>query len=56
MLLDELFVQLRSVGLALADTVVYSGCSAGALTTYVHLDYIHDKLVAAKPTVTVLGL
>ena len=37
LLLDELFLDLDKKGLVAADTVVYSGCSAGALTTYAHL-------------------
>jgi len=56
LLLDELFLDLDKKGLLAADTVVYSGCSAGALTTYAHLDYVHEKMVKANPAVTVVGL
>eukprot|EP00729_Bicosta_minor_P026260 gene26260-1443_t len=48
--------QIYYRGLVAADTVVYSGCSAGALTTYAHLDYVHEKMVKANPAVTVVGL
>lgn len=52
-LLDALFTDLLSRGLAEADELVYSGCSAGALTAYLHLDYIAALLPART---TVVGL
>lgn len=48
-LLDALLTHLLDVqGMAGADEVLYAGCSAGALTAYLHLDYVAARL---PPTV-----
>jgi len=47
-LLDDL---LDSKGLAAADTLLYAGCSAGALTAYSHVDYVAARLPATTTTV-----
>ena len=49
-LLDDL---LHNQGLDEADTVLYGGCSAGSLTTYLHIDYLRTKL---SPTTKLAGL
>ena len=47
-LLDDL---LDNMGLAAADTLLYAGCSAGALTLYSHLDYVATRVPATTPIV-----
>jgi O-palmitoleoyl-L-serine hydrolase len=47
-LLDDL---LGSKGLAAADALLYSGCSAGALTAYSHVDYVAARVPATTTTV-----
>lgn len=52
-LLDALFEDLRTTqGLSTVDEFIYAGCSAGALTAYLHLDYIRTLL---PPTSKVAG-
>eukprot|EP00040_Diaphanoeca_grandis_P029080 m.169321 g.169321 ORF g.169321 m.169321 type:complete len:408 (+) comp31561_c0_seq1:229-1452(+) len=51
-LLDALFTYLMANGLAAADELIYSGCSAGALTAYIHLDYIRTLV---STTTAVIG-
>lgn len=46
-LLDALLADLSARGLSSATEVLYSGCSAGALTAYVNMDYVRTKLPAA---------
>lgn len=46
MLLDALFDDLLPRGLGAATEFVYSGCSAGALTAYIHLDYVASRVSA----------
>ncbi len=53
MLLDEL---LSTHGMQHADTVVYSGCSAGGLTTYLHADYVAARVHAESPDTAVLAI
>uniref|UniRef100_A0A7S4R4X8 Pectin acetylesterase n=1 Tax=Ditylum brightwellii TaxID=49249 RepID=A0A7S4R4X8_9STRA len=56
-LLDALIDNLVSVeGLQNASKVLYSGCSAGALTTFLHIDYVASRLSPFSPTVKILGL
>ena len=53
-LLDALFADLlANRGLASASAVLYSGCSAGGLTAYMHLDYLRSVL---PPSTRLLGL
>lgn len=53
LMLDSLILSLVSRGLAQADALLYSGCSAGALTAFTHIDYVASLL---PPSLTVLGL
>jgi hypothetical protein len=46
-MLEELFKTLMPLGLSTASTVVHAGCSAGALTTYLHIDYLASLLPAS---------
>mmetsp|Transcript_8850 Transcript_8850/g.11841 ORF Transcript_8850/g.11841 Transcript_8850/m.11841 type:complete len:539 (-) Transcript_8850:821-2437(-) len=56
-LLDALIDNLVLVeGLTNASKVLYSGCSAGALTTFLHIDYVASRLLSFSPSVKVLGL
>ena len=52
-LLDALFADLMPRGLATARSVLYSGCSAGGLTAYTHIDYLSSLL---SPSTVLLGL
>lgn len=52
-MLDALVDSLGARGLVAAPEVVVAGCSAGALTAYLHVDYIASRL---PPTTLVLGL
>jgi len=52
-LLDALFADLMQRGLGAADSVLYSGCSAGGLTAYMHVDYLASLL---SPKTVLLGL
>jgi hypothetical protein len=53
-LLDGLFADLMANrGLATAKAVMYSGCSAGGLTAYMHIDYLRTLL---SPATALLGL
>ena len=51
-LLDALFEELFARGLSSASQLLWSGCSAGGLTTYVHADWVtslmHERAPAAK--------
>mmetsp|Transcript_25035 Transcript_25035/g.72421 ORF Transcript_25035/g.72421 Transcript_25035/m.72421 type:complete len:434 (-) Transcript_25035:135-1436(-) len=49
-LMDDL---LQNQGLDEADVVLYGGCSAGSLTTYLHIDYLRTKL---SPSTKLAGL
>jgi len=40
---------LEKMGLAEAEEVLLTGCSAGGLATYLHADYVHDRLKQAVP-------
>jgi hypothetical protein len=52
-MLRALFASLLQRGLGAASAVLYSGCSAGALTALSHLDYLATLLPPATP---LLGL
>jgi O-palmitoleoyl-L-serine hydrolase len=52
-LLDGLLEKLLEMGLSNASELLYSGCSAGALTAYLHTDYVASVVPS---TVKVLGL
>lgn len=52
-LLDALFDDLLRRGLQGAEEVLYAGCSAGALATYLHADYARARL---PPTARVVAL
>jgi hypothetical protein len=39
-----------------AETLVYSGCSAGGLTAYIHTDYVAGRMHAVSPTTKVVGI
>jgi hypothetical protein len=53
-LLDELMKD--AYGMNKASTVLYSGCSAGGLTAYIHTDYVASRVHNLTPTARVLGL
>lgn len=46
----------KNRGLSSSTDVVISGCSAGGLATYLHVDNWADRLVAAAPSVKVRGM
>ena len=46
-LLDALLDVLLGMGLKSADELLYSGCSAGGLTTYLHTDYVRSRVPAS---------
>ena len=46
-LLDAMLADWRRKGLAQADELLYAGCSAGALTAYLHADYVASQLPAS---------
>jgi hypothetical protein len=52
-LLDALLDTLLDMGLGRASHLLYAGCSAGALTTYLHTDYVRLRV---PQSVTMLGL
>ena len=51
-LLDALYDHLLSAGgLATASELLFAGCSAGALTVYMHADYISGRMPSSVKTV-----
>mmetsp|Transcript_55505 Transcript_55505/g.130988 ORF Transcript_55505/g.130988 Transcript_55505/m.130988 type:complete len:373 (+) Transcript_55505:1-1119(+) len=44
LLLDALIDELLGMGLNGASELLYAGCSAGGLTTYLHLDYVAGRM------------
>lgn len=52
-LLDAMIDYLLTAGLKDATNLLYSGCSAGGLTTYLHTDYVAGRM---PPTVKVSTL
>ena len=46
-MLDALLDILLGMGLKSADELLYSGCSAGGLTTYIHTDYVRSRVPAS---------
>lgn len=56
-LLDTLLHELFNThGMSEAETVVYSGCSAGGLTTYLHADYVAERVRALSPNASVVAV
>ena len=56
-ILDALFNELISErGLGKAEELLFSGCSAGALTTYIHADYITKVMALRAPQAKVVAL
>lgn len=56
-ILDALFEELlTSRGLDKASQLLFAGCSAGALTTYVHADYVSALMTRRVPSVTTVAL
>ena len=49
-LLDALLETLLEMGLKSASQLLYAGCSAGALTTYLHADYVRSKVPSSVAT------
>ena len=43
-LLDAMIDHLLEEGLKDATNLLYSGCSAGGLTTYLHTDYVAERM------------
>lgn len=54
-ILDGVYAELFKLGLSSASTVIVSGCSAGGLAVYMHLDYISAKIHAVSPSTRVVG-
>lgn len=54
-ILDAVYSTLFTMGLQNAETVVVSGCSAGGLAVYIHLDYIAERIKAVNPNAKVVG-
>ena len=50
-LLDALYENLLGAGLSSASELLFAGCSAGALTVYIHADYIASKMPKTVKTV-----
>jgi hypothetical protein len=56
-ILDALFDELLAThGLNAATELLFSGCSAGALTTYVHADYVSARMKTSAPAATTVAL
>ena len=53
--MDATFSSLFDLGLSSAETVILSGCSAGGLAVYLHVDYLAAKVHAVNPTARVVG-
>ena len=54
---DALFHDLFTAhGLTRADELLFAGCSAGALTTYTHADYVTELMKTSAPQAKVLAL
>merc|ERR1719401_2583608 len=49
-IVDAAIETLLGMGLNKASTVLLTGCSAGGLATFLHADYVHDRLKATVPT------
>ena len=43
---DAVLSSFLSSGLSKAKTLIVNGCSAGGLSTYLHLDYIRSRVPA----------
>eukprot|EP00040_Diaphanoeca_grandis_P005613 m.33699 g.33699 ORF g.33699 m.33699 type:complete len:393 (+) comp16857_c2_seq1:74-1252(+) len=52
-LLDGVIDYALSEGLSNADELLFSGCSAGGLTTYLHADYVASRMPTTVNTVAV---
>ena len=52
-MLDNLIEQ---EGMNEAQELLYSGCSAGGLTTFLHADYVRDVISQRAPTARVVAL
>jgi hypothetical protein len=56
-ILDALFEELLALrGLDKATELLFAGCSAGALTTYVHADYVSALMKRRVPAATTVAL
>lgn len=55
-LLDTLIYTLLDMGMTSATEIIYSGCSAGALTVFIHLDHVRQLITDQNPTAKVVGL
>jgi O-palmitoleoyl-L-serine hydrolase len=56
-ILDALFEELLALrGLDKANQLLFAGCSAGALTTYVHADYVSELMSRRVPGVVTVAL
>lgn len=53
LMLDAAIDTMLAMGMASATELLYSGCSAGGLTAYLHTDYVHSRMPAS---VHVVGL
>ena len=53
--MDAVLESLLPLGLAQAETVLLTGCSAGGLATYLHTDYVHGWLQKNVPTLKKFG-
>lgn len=53
---DAAFDELIKMGLGNASQLLYSGCSAGGLTAYIHADYVADKMAAVNSDMITLVL
>ena len=53
--LDAIYSELFKLGLASAESLIVSGCSAGGLAVYLHLDYLAAKVHSVNPATRVVG-
>eukprot|EP00051_Salpingoeca_urceolata_P032722 m.17053 g.17053 ORF g.17053 m.17053 type:complete len:403 (+) comp5379_c0_seq1:64-1272(+) len=53
--LDAILDDMLARGMDQAEEVIVHGCSAGGLATFLHLDYIAERIHAANPTARVVG-
>eukprot|EP00051_Salpingoeca_urceolata_P028230 m.485760 g.485760 ORF g.485760 m.485760 type:complete len:453 (+) comp23953_c0_seq1:161-1519(+) len=51
-IIDQTLAALVKLGLGNAENVLLTGCSAGGLATYLHTDYVHERLTTLAPKMT----
>lgn len=54
--LDAMLDYLLSIGMSQATEIVFSGGSAGGLTSFLHLDHVAERMAREAPKARVVGL